>query len=74
MTTHFTSGVTNEVTGGTGEKVKQFDHYKKWTTNAGYTFRAENLNDAKDYVSKMPDINVDIKTLREVVDESDSKS
>ena len=55
-------------------KVKQFDPYKKWTTNAGYTFRAENLNDAKDYVSKMPDINVDIKTLREVVDESDSKS
>ena len=28
MTTHFTSGVTNVVTGGTGEKLKQPDPIK----------------------------------------------
>ena len=28
----------------------QFDNYKKWTTDEGYTFLAENIEDAKSYV------------------------
>ena len=28
------------------KKVGQFDHYKKWTTDEGYTFLAENKKDA----------------------------
>ena len=28
----------------------QFDHYKKWTTDQGYTFLAENKSDAEDYL------------------------
>ena len=31
-------------------KVGQFDHYKKWTTDQGYTFLAENREDAELYV------------------------
>ena len=30
----------------------QFDHYKRWTTDQGYTFLAENLADALDYLKK----------------------
>ena len=32
----------------------QFSHYKRWTTEEGYTFLALNEDDAKDYISKMP--------------------
>jgi|TARA_R110000824_G_scaffold278459_1_gene466642 hypothetical protein len=33
------------------KKVKgQFDHYKKWTTDEGYTFLAENKEDAEAYL------------------------
>lgn len=28
----------------------QFDHYKKWTTDEGYTFLAENKEDAEKYL------------------------
>ena len=28
------------------KKAGQFDHYKKWTTDEGYTFLAENKEDA----------------------------
>ena len=28
----------------------QFDHYKKWTTNQGYTFLAEDVKDAEKYL------------------------
>tara|TARA_R110002096_G_scaffold111912_1_gene244176 strand:- start:661 stop:816 length:156 start_codon:yes stop_codon:yes gene_type:complete len=30
--------------------VGQFDHYKKWTTDEGYSFLAKNLADAELYV------------------------
>ena len=30
----------------------QFDHYKKWTTDEGYIFLAENEEDAKLYLEK----------------------
>ena len=30
----------------------QFDHYKRWTTDQGYTFLAENLADAIQYIEK----------------------
>ena len=32
------------------KKAGQFDHYKKWTTDQGYTFLAENKSDAEDYL------------------------
>ena len=35
-------------------KTSQFSHYKRWTTDEGYTFLALNEGDAKDYISKMP--------------------
>ena len=31
----------------------QFDHYKKWTTDEGYIFVAENKEDAKLYVQRV---------------------
>ena len=31
-------------------KVGQFDQYKRWTTDEGYTFMAENLADAIKYI------------------------
>ena len=31
-------------------KVGQFDHYKKWTTDVGYTFMAKDLAAAELYV------------------------
>ena len=34
------------------KKVGQFDHYKKWTTDEGYIFLAENKKDAKLYLKK----------------------
>ena len=30
----------------------QFDHYKKWITDEGYVFLAENKEDAKLYLKK----------------------
>ena len=45
----------------------QFDHYKKWTTDEGYTFLAETKEDALDYLTKMPGNMGDPKSLREVV-------
>jgi len=44
----------------------QFDHYKKWTTNQGYTFLAKDREDALDYLKKMSKHMGDAKTLREV--------
>lgn len=32
------------------KKSGQFDHYKKWTTDEGYTFLAENREDAELYL------------------------
>ena len=31
----------------------QFDHYKRWTTDEGYTFVAETKEDALDYLRYM---------------------
>ena len=36
----------------TKKKVGQFDSYKKWTTNEGYTFFAKDKEDAKLYIEK----------------------
>ena len=49
------------------KKVGQFDHYKKWTTNQGYTFLAKDKEDALDYLSKMSADIGDVKSLTEVV-------
>ena len=46
---------------------KQFAHYKKWTTDEGYTFLAETKEDALDYLTKMPGNMGNPKSLREVV-------
>ena len=43
----------------------QFDHYKKWITSEGYTFRAENKSDAEDYLKHMG--NTKLGDLKEVV-------
>ena len=32
------------------KKVGQFEHYKKWTTDQGYTFLAKDLADAIKYL------------------------
>ena len=32
------------------KKSTQFDHYKKWTTDEGYTFLAKDVEDAELYV------------------------
>jgi len=48
-------------------QMSQFDHYKKWTTDEGYTFLAETKEDALDYITKMPSHMGDSKTLKEVV-------
>tara|TARA_B100000519_G_C13809888_1_gene235250 strand:+ start:155 stop:319 length:165 start_codon:yes stop_codon:yes gene_type:complete len=34
------------------KKVGQFEHYKKWTTDQGYTFLAKDKEDAELYVQK----------------------
>jgi cold shock CspA family protein len=47
----------------------QFSHYKKWTTDEGYTFLAENKKDAKLYISKTHINMGDVKTLRELSDD-----
>jgi len=35
------------------KKVGQFDHYKKWTTDEGYSFFAKDLEDAELYVQRV---------------------
>jgi hypothetical protein len=47
----------------TKKKVDQFNHYKRWTTDQGYTFLAENLADAIKYIEK---IGAHLGTLKEV--------
>jgi len=47
------------------KKVGQFDHYKKWTTNEGYTFLAETKEDAKLYLEV---IGAHLGSLKEVKD------
>ena len=44
----------------------QFDHYKKWTTDEGYTFIAETKEDALEYLKHMGHAN--LGKLREVKD------
>ena len=45
----------------------QFGHYKKWTTDQGYTFLAETKEDALMYLKHMKHAN--LGTLKEVVSE-----
>ena len=42
----------------------QFSHYKKWTTDEGYIFLAENKEDAKLYLKK---IGLHLGSLKEVI-------
>ena len=44
----------------------QFDHYKRWTTDEGYTFLAETKEDAIEYLKHMEHAN--LGKLREVKD------
>jgi hypothetical protein len=44
----------------------QFDHYKKWTTDEGYTFLAKDAKDAESYLKHME--HAELGKLREVVD------
>ena len=48
------------------KKVGQWDHYKKWTTDQGYTFLAENKEDAIEYLKHMGHSN--LGSLKEVTD------
>ena len=48
------------------KKVGQFDHYKKWTTDEGYTFFAETKEDAVLYLKRMEHAN--LGSLKEVVE------
>ena len=48
------------------KKKGQFDHYKKWTTDEGYTFLAQDKEDALMYLKHMGHTN--LGTLKEVVD------
>jgi hypothetical protein len=43
----------------------QFDHYKKWTTDEGYIFLAENEEDALEYLKHTGQTN--LGSLKEVV-------
>ena len=45
------------------KKTGQFDHYKKWTTDEGYTFLAENKEDAILYLKHTSQ---DLGKLKEV--------
>ena len=45
----------------------QFDHYKKWTTDEGYTFLAQDKEDALMYLKHMGHTN--LGSLKEVVSE-----
>ena len=48
------------------KKTGQFDHYKKWKTDEGYTFLAENKEDAKKYLKKTGE---HLGKLEEVINE-----
>ena len=48
------------------KKTCQFDHYKKWKTDEGYTFLAENKEDAKLYLKKT---GLHLGKIEEVTDE-----
>jgi len=48
------------------KKTGQFDHYKKWTTDEGYTFLAENVKDAEKYLKVTGE---HLGKLKEVTDE-----
>ena len=48
------------------KKKGQFDHYKKWTTNEGYTFLAETKEDALLYLKHME--HSDLGSLKEVIE------
>ena len=50
---------------------KQFVHYKKWTTNEGFTFLAESKEDAIKYLEHMSHLGklVTIENLQEVTGE-----
>ena len=50
----------------TKKKKGQFDHYKKWTTDEGYTFIAQPKEDALEYLQHMGHAN--LGKLREVKD------
>ena len=47
-------------------KKGQFDHYKRWTTDEGYTFVAETREDALEYLKLMDHDNLGL--FREVKD------
>ena len=47
------------------KKKGQFDHYKRWTTDEGYSFVAESKEDALDYLKHMG--HTRLGKLREVV-------
>tara|TARA_B100000131_G_scaffold250012_1_gene243382 strand:- start:1135 stop:1293 length:159 start_codon:yes stop_codon:yes gene_type:complete len=44
----------------------QFDHYKRWTTDQGYTFAAKDKEDAELYVQT---VGGHLGKIREVTDE-----
>jgi hypothetical protein len=44
----------------------QFNHYKKWTTDEGYTFVAETKEDAELYVQR---VGGNLDKIKEVVSE-----
>ena len=48
------------------KKKGQFDHYKKWTTDEGYTFVAKDKEDAILYLKHMK--HTELGKLREVKD------
>ena len=48
------------------KKTNQFSHYKKWTTDEGYTFVAETKEDAIEYLKHMEHSN--LGSLKEVKD------
>ena len=49
------------------KKKDQFDHYKKWTTDKGYTFVAETKEDALNYLKHMG--HTKLGKLREITNE-----
>ena len=48
-------------------KAGQFDHYKKWTTDEGYTFVAKDKKDAEAYLTMMSHLG-SLPKLKEVKD------
>ena len=48
------------------KKVGQFEDYKKWTTDQGYTFLAKDREDAELYVQT---VGGQLDKIREIVDE-----